>query len=95
MSFFEIKGAFLHFSRKRQEGYVPNFFLGFRRKHLVITTCIEKQCTRPLILSYDILRSIILLGFQFMFKIGVFDVLLSHQTCLKSVSELQSVQCYY
>jgi len=25
-----------------------SFFSGFRRKHLFITTCIEKQCTRPL-----------------------------------------------
>jgi len=25
-----------------------NFFSGFRRKHLFITTCIEKQCTWPL-----------------------------------------------
>jgi len=24
------------------------FFLGFRRKHLFITTYIEKQCTQPL-----------------------------------------------
>jgi len=24
------------------------FFSGFRRKHLFITACIEKQCTRPL-----------------------------------------------
>jgi len=24
------------------------FILGLRRKHLFISTCIEKQCTRPL-----------------------------------------------
>jgi len=38
----------LRFSRKRQDGLAPNFFLGLRRKHLFITTCIEKQCIRPL-----------------------------------------------
>jgi len=27
-SFFEIKGAFLHVSRKRQDGLAPNFFQG-------------------------------------------------------------------
>jgi len=47
-SFFGIKGTFLRFSRKRQDGFAPNFFSRFRRKHLLITTCIEKQCTRPL-----------------------------------------------
>jgi len=47
-SFFGIKGEFLRFSRKRQDGSVPNFFSGCRRKHLFIKTCIEKQCTRPL-----------------------------------------------
>jgi len=25
-----------------------HFFSGFRRKHLFITTCIEKHCIRPL-----------------------------------------------
>jgi len=41
---------FLRFSRKRQQGSASasNFFKGFRRKHLFITTCIEKHCTRPL-----------------------------------------------
>jgi len=34
------------FSRKRQDGFAPNFFLGFRRKHFFITTCVEKQRTR-------------------------------------------------
>jgi len=37
----------LRFSRKRQDGFAPNF-LGFRRKHLFITNYIAKQCTRPL-----------------------------------------------
>jgi len=47
-SFFGFKGAFLHFSCKRPDRSALNFFSGFRRKHLLITTCIEKQCTRPL-----------------------------------------------
>jgi len=38
----------VRFSRKRQDGSVLNFSSGLRRKHLFITTCIEKQCTRPL-----------------------------------------------
>jgi len=29
-SFFGIKGVFLRFSRKRQDGSVPNFFQGLR-----------------------------------------------------------------
>jgi len=41
----------VRFSRKRQDGFAPNFFLGFRRKHLFITTCIEKHCTRPFRIS--------------------------------------------
>jgi len=47
-SFFEIRDAFLRFSQKRHDGSAPNYFSGFKRKHLFITTCIEKQCTRPL-----------------------------------------------
>jgi len=38
----------VRFSRKRQDGFAPNVFSGFRRKHLFITTRIEKQCTRSL-----------------------------------------------
>jgi len=38
----------LCFSRKQQDESAPNFFSRFRRKHLFITTCIEKHCTRPL-----------------------------------------------
>jgi len=38
----------VRFSRKRQDGFAPDFFSEFKRKHLFITTCIEKQCTRPL-----------------------------------------------
>jgi len=30
---------------------VPIFFSRFRRKHLLITTCIEKHCTRPLMMN--------------------------------------------
>jgi len=37
----------MRFYRKRQDGSAPNFFSGLRRKHLFITICIEKQCTRP------------------------------------------------
>jgi len=43
MSFFGIKGAFLRFCRKRQDGYVPNFFSGFKRKHLFITTALKSN----------------------------------------------------
>jgi len=32
---------FLHFSPKRQDGFAPILFSGFRRKHLFITICIE------------------------------------------------------
>jgi len=38
----------VRFSQKRQDESAPNFFSGFRKKHLFITTCIEKQCTRAL-----------------------------------------------
>jgi len=38
----------LRFSRKRQDGFAQKIFSGFRRKHLFITTSIEKQCARPL-----------------------------------------------
>jgi len=36
----------VRFSRKQQDGFATKFFSGFRRKHLFITICIEKQCTR-------------------------------------------------
>jgi len=35
------------FISKTTRRICANFFLEFRRKHF-ITTCIEKQCTRPL-----------------------------------------------
>jgi len=38
---------FLRFSRKRQDGSAPFFFQDLG-ENLFITTCIEKQCTRPL-----------------------------------------------
>jgi len=38
----------LRFSQKRQNGYAPIFFAVFGRKHLCITTYIEKHCTQPL-----------------------------------------------
>jgi len=41
---FGIKGAFFS---KTMGRICANFFSGFRRKHLFITTCIEKQCIRP------------------------------------------------
>jgi len=44
-SFFGVKGAFFS---KPISRICTNFFSRFRRKHLFITTCIEKQCTRPL-----------------------------------------------
>jgi len=37
----------MRFSRKRQDGSVRNFFSWLWRKHLFITTCIEKHCTSP------------------------------------------------
>jgi len=38
----------VRFSRKQQDGSAPIFFSEFMRKHLFITTCFEKHCTRPL-----------------------------------------------
>jgi len=40
-------------SRKQQDGFAPNLFSEFKRKHLFITTCIEKQCTRSLNICAD------------------------------------------
>jgi len=45
-SFFGIKMC--GFFSKTTRRIYAKFFSGFRRKHLFITTCIEKQCTRPL-----------------------------------------------
>jgi len=45
MSFFRIKDAFFLKTTRR---ICANFFSEFRRKHFN-TTCIEKQCTWPLI----------------------------------------------
>jgi len=53
--FSELKCAF--FSKKTNRIWA-NFFSGFKRKKLFITTCIEKYCTRPLITSH--VRTIIL-----------------------------------
>jgi len=39
---------FLRFSRRRQHGFARKFFSGFRRKRLIITTHVEKQCTQAL-----------------------------------------------
>jgi len=41
----------LRLSQNRQDESVPNFFSGFRRKQMFITVCIEKHCTRPLIMK--------------------------------------------
>jgi len=38
----------LRFFRKQQDVFTPNFFQDLKRKHLFITTFIEKHCTRPL-----------------------------------------------
>jgi len=43
-SFFGIKGAFFSKTTGR---ICANFFPRFRKKHLLIATCIEKHCTRP------------------------------------------------
>jgi len=51
-SFFGIKlCVFLRFSRIRQDGSAPNFFQDLGEDTCSLqpaTTCIEKQCTRPL-----------------------------------------------
>jgi len=47
-SFFGIKGAFFVFFSKTPKRICAHFLLGFKRKHLLITTCIEKHCIRPL-----------------------------------------------
>jgi len=36
------------FFQKQQDECAPNFFSGFRRKHLFIAIYIEKHCTRSL-----------------------------------------------
>jgi len=46
-SLFGIKGVFLRFLENDKMD-LRQFFSGFRRKHLCITTCIEKHCTQPL-----------------------------------------------
>jgi len=54
----------VRFSRKRQYESAPNFF--YKRKRLVITTCIEKQCTR-------LLNSVIYLGAEYVGLSEQFD----------------------
>jgi len=39
---------FLCFSRRREHELARKVFSGFRRKHLIITTHVEKQCTLAL-----------------------------------------------
>jgi len=36
---------FLRFSQRREHGSAQKFFSEIRRKHLIITTHVEKQCT--------------------------------------------------
>jgi len=43
----ELSG-FCFFSRRREHGSARKFFSGFKKKHLIITTHVEKQCTRAL-----------------------------------------------
>jgi len=43
-AFFGNKGAFL----ENGTADLCQIFLGFKRKHLFITTCIEKHCIQPL-----------------------------------------------
>jgi len=47
-SFFGIKVRRFCFFLETTRQSATNFFTGFRTKHLFITTCIEKRCTRPL-----------------------------------------------
>jgi len=47
-SFFRIKVCVFLENDKTD---LRQFFSGFSRKHLLITTCIEKQCTQPLMLN--------------------------------------------
>jgi len=51
---FGIKGAFFAFFSKTIRWICAKFFSGFRRKHLFITTCIGKQCTRPLMTLWEL-----------------------------------------
>jgi len=44
-SLFGIEGAFFVFLETTRRICAKFFFSWFRRKHLFITTCIEKQCT--------------------------------------------------
>jgi len=45
---YHVKSQFQDFGNHLCKMDLRQFFSGFRRKHLFISTCIEKQCTRPL-----------------------------------------------
>jgi len=46
---------FLRYSRRREHGCARKFFSGFRMKHLIITTHVEKQeCTRALTKTFTV-----------------------------------------
>jgi len=47
-SFFGFKVCIFLFFLKMTRRICAKFFSGFERKHLFITSCIEKHCTRPL-----------------------------------------------
>jgi len=51
MSFFGNKVCVFSVFLENDKTDLRQFFSGFRRKHLFITTCIEKHCTRPLRVS--------------------------------------------
>jgi len=52
MSFFEIKVCAFCVFLENDKTNIFQFFSGFKRKHLFITTCIEKHCTRPFNLDH-------------------------------------------
>jgi len=87
----------VRFSRKQQNGYVPNFFSRFKRKHLFITTYIEKQCTWPLntrfhgkTLQIDILHTLLILCSTTQFEDNS-----RNKNCLKSDEATSSGQIGY
>jgi len=43
MSFYRIKGAFLHFFQKRQNGSAPNFFQGLRENTCLLQPTLKSS----------------------------------------------------
>jgi len=43
MSFFGIKGTFLHFSRKQQDGFVPIFFSALRENTCLLEPALKSN----------------------------------------------------